>query len=305
MGGNSETDSEAFLELLSQLLTLTPALEHLNVSYSDLRTLSPPFIDTVLSLPRLNHLELCGNIKVGCLEHRSTSCPVNLFLSQYHTAALSSSTDLRHVRLMCTGLAPGCCGPALEKVLLLGSKGLKSLDLMGDDHLRVLARSFTPIIVDDNFFIRNIQISTLMKHKCSLERDSEARMAAEKGFGLASRRNGRFQSALKILKLARIIFLGTPAPSHSSCVLRRSQPLVLPFELVHLVLSCIDSWTLSNCQIGLIARRAADRNTLLQGYMERKARAPSSLDQQGFRQLLREERFRFLKDTGCDSMDRW
>lgn len=128
-GETIETDGKASLDLLSQLLRLTPSLEELSVLKNDLHDLPASFIDDLISHPMLRDFDPSCNHRLGCSHHSSTPYAIHRLLSEVYLAAFSSHFTMRDICVEDLGLTAECCGSALERLLSLGSRGPRKLIL--------------------------------------------------------------------------------------------------------------------------------------------------------------------------------
>lgn len=138
---STKTDPEPTLNLLYQLVQMTPSLERINLDGNKFHDLSASFVQTILSHPKCEWLCLSFNQHLGCSSHRPNTCPVNRLLSQLCVAASSSPLPLRGLSLEGLGMTSSCCGPALERLLLLGLRGLQILNLNSNLLLSSVASS--------------------------------------------------------------------------------------------------------------------------------------------------------------------
>lgn len=314
--GDTETDSEASVEQLAQLIRLSPSLRFLDLGNNDLRDLSASFIRAVISHPTPKMLDLSFNHRLGCSLYPSTPCAINRLLSELYLAGSSSPLILRHLALCGLEMTAECCGPALERVLSLGSNGLQNLFLYENLGLFSFNRTFTRTILYHNFYIQTLRVDGL--HRLKWEEGEEGlKGKCWDTLESAMKRNKRLekethQAAIELLRLSRIVFLGSSAPS--SCLARRPRHfrlLALPSELLQSVLSFVFPSSLSYRQVVSILRHAADRTTLLPRIVElgpaleqpalpRRTRAQSRLDLEARRRLPFAKKDEFLKETGCD-----
>lgn len=198
-------------------------------------------IHALIPYPKLNYLNLSHNC-LGCSQHPSR------LLSQLCIAASSSPLTLRILQMDASGLTPECCGPVVERLLSLGSRGLQSLLFGAVFSLLPMAKTLIQTISKDNLFIQVFDPHGW----CELEwKDEEEGLESSCTETLykALERNRLFEhethkAALRILKLARIVLLGSPAPPPSLSVLidpaERTHNLELPPEILQLALSFVN-----------------------------------------------------------------
>lgn len=188
-----------------------------------------------------------------------------------------------------------CCGPVLQRLLSLGSRGPQHLYLSFNPALSPLVRPLVRIISDENYYVQSFHIDGLygLEWEDGVE-GLEGR--CQDTLWLALKRNERFQketheAALGTLKVARTVLLGSSTPVPSSCV--PSEPnfplLDLPPELLQVVLSFVYPGALSDRQFLAVIQHAADRTTLV----------PTRL-----RRPMWQGRLEFLQENGCNCYDR-
>lgn len=298
-----------------------PSLNELHLNANELPDLPSSFIHAVVSHPTLETLALDWTSGLGCSHDQSTPCSIDRLLSQLYLSGSSSPLVLRSLQLVGLELRAECCGPALERVLSLGSKGPQNVSLLCNSNLSPHARTLIRTISRDNFYIQWSAISGLDTLRWKNGEDGLTGRCADT-LDLALEGNKRLeketpQVAIKLLKLSRIIFLGCPARLSSSSELverpRHFRLLDLPSELVQMVLSLVPPETLSNRQIGSVLRHAVDRTTLLPRIVEpdtsdqqavhRRTRAQSRLDREPRRRLPFREKEEFLKEAECERYD--
>lgn len=206
-----------------------------------------------------------------------------------------------------------CCGPILEKVLALGSKGLRSIDLYENRSLSSDGKTLAQIIEAENFCVQTCRIDGLCVHSLDAPDIGDEFYETENSQMLkaALERNERLEretheAALGILSLGRIVLLGAAGPSRSSYRLRlrsstgRFRLLDLPSELLQLVLSFIFPGALSDRQLLSVVRHAADRTTLLPTTLEMETLGRQA---EAWSDLSFEAEIEFLMKTGCHSYE--
>lgn len=285
------TNLDDSIDLLDRFIRMTPSLKALDIGGNHFQDLPPSLVDTILSHPRLDYLGLSDSL-LGCIRHRPTPCVINQLLSRLCTAASSSPLSLYSLDLGSTNMTAECCGPVLENLLALGSRGLGSLNLETNSFLKSHGRTLARIILNDNFTIKECSIDGL----CDYDSDDEEvfydnensqllKSALERNREVAKKTQ---EVACGIVKVGRIILLGAAGSSSASPVL--DEPLVrfrlldLPPELQQLVLPFVYPGALSDRQVFSVFRYAADRTTLLP-------------------RTLYTERDAFLNEMGCDRYD--
>lgn len=288
-----------------------PSLHNLGLNNNDLRDLPSIFIQAMLSHPKLNDLTLDGNSKLGCSLNPSTPCAINSLLCQNLEAASSSLYPLRDLQLNNTQMAAACCGPVLEQVLALGSKGFDSLWVSGNPAL--LSHTEIPIRT-----LSNVNFSIIMCVPAveledqdegvweDIEKWEAALLDYDSSYILSSalERNQGLrmvtqQAACGLLAVARTVYLSSPSHVSPSSGSTRSS-CRLHTELLQLVLSFIYPSALSDRQTASIIQYAVDRNRLLQGTLERRGRALSHPNREAG--ILREEAAAFREETVVSGM---
>lgn len=161
------TNLDDSIDLLDRFIRMTSSLEDLDIGANHFQDLPASFIDTIISHPRLGMLELDDNHRLGCIRDRSTPCVINRLLSQLSTAASSPRLTLCDLSLEGFSFDTECCGPDLEKVLALGSRGLRSLYLEDNPSLTSHGWTLARINLYDNFTIEECCIDGL----CSYDSD--------------------------------------------------------------------------------------------------------------------------------------
>lgn len=207
---------------------LNPSLEALGLTSNDFHDLPASSIDDLVSHPKLRCIYLNGNHRLGCSFHSSTPCAIHCLLSQACLAAPSSHFTLRDLRFSFVGLTAECCGPALERLLSLGSRGFRTLHLNYNPSLLPHARTLLRVIWKDNFYIQKFFFDNIGDLEWE---DGEEGLPGRCGdtLQLALDRNRRIareieEAAVKILNVGRVIFFGAFCSIIFSCV-GPAQPL--------------------------------------------------------------------------------
>lgn len=112
-----------------------------------------------------------------------------------------------------------CCGPALERVLSLGSKGLRSLSLSLNPDLAAYGRTLVRRISRNNFYVQRFDIDGLDDLEWEDGEDGSTGRCSDT-LTSALKRNKRLEKetkevTLQLLKLSRVFFAGSLATGKS------------------------------------------------------------------------------------------
>ncbi|CED82992.1 hypothetical protein [Phaffia rhodozyma] len=300
LGGNATNLS---LIQLARLLSLIPSLELLNLTNNDLNDLPAPLLDSIMSHPSLQTLHLSTNPQLGLSFRPGTRCAIYKLLSRLIDTASTSTLTIRRLSLNDTEIPAESCGPLLERLISLGSRGLEALTLNMNPSLERyspvdqdtsfvdsrLLRTLVRIVSEKNRFIQRFEI-----FGCSSGLSEFLQVGLLPTLELALERNKTFlketrQTALNVLRVGRIVLLGSMPSSIEKSRQGRFPILDLPPELIQPILSSMIPGALSEHQVRAVLRWASDRRTLV-GFSRRR----SSL-----RVDTEIEKFKFLKAVGC------
>lgn len=173
---------EATLNLLTQLVQLTPTLERINIDGNDFHDISASFVQAILSHPKCEFITLSYNKNLKCSSHRPNTCPINRLLAQLCIAASSSTLPLRGLSLEGLGYTINCCGPALEKLFSIRARGVQALNLRWNPALRSFSKPL----------IRAVAKKQLAHHEPHAGRTSRLRGLGRWRKGVARQRSGYF-----------------------------------------------------------------------------------------------------------------
>lgn len=250
------TNSDNSLKVLGRFIRKTPSLKRVDIGHNHFLDLPASLVNTIISYPRLRNLCLAENQLERTLS-RSTPCATNHLLSQWFTAAFSSLPALRDLDLTGCGMSTECCGSVLEKVLALGSSGLRSLCFSGNPSLISHGRTLSRIISNHNFTIEQCYIDGLCRFSRGQNEfyDNKDSQLLKSTLERNRRSNQQMQeAACGVLKVDRIVLMGAPGPLRSSPVLAKH---FVYFRLLDLPLSWCNwsyrssiqalYWTASSC----------------------------------------------------------
>lgn len=176
-------------------------------------------------------------------------------------------SPLRNLNLDNIGLSAECCGGVLQKVLSLGSKGLRTLNLSAVG-LMYHAKPLVQTISNDNFYIQSFKIFVHLSLEWE-DADEGLESSCRDTLNLALKRNKGLenetrQATPEILQAARVLLLGYPDPLLIlNGSFTRRHFLDLPRQLLQPIFSCVYPGALSEGQLRSILRYATDRDGIL------------------------------------------